>query len=192
MRIARVIIGILTLLVCNCATAPPITTAQATNETKTTALMLEKNEGERRVLRGWPGHPDPGETFILKVDPKNGSSSHLVFMTGDLKPGAEIVTHRHPGADEILYLESGTAEVHLGEATRVVHAGATVFIPSGTWISLSNTGSDAIQFVAVFSAPGFEEFMRDESVREGEKNVPVTQAEDDAIQKKHAHDVIYK
>jgi hypothetical protein len=44
----------------------------------------------------------------------------------------------------------------------------------------------------VFSAPGFEEFMREGSVREGEKNVPMTEAEDAASQKRHSHDVIYK
>jgi len=44
----------------------------------------------------------------------------------------------------------------------------------------------------VFSAPGFEEFMRAESVREGEKSIPLTKAEDAAILAKHAHAVIYK
>jgi hypothetical protein len=73
---------------------------------KTTPLILEKNEGERRVVRGWPGHPDPGETFILKVDPKNGGSSHLVLLTADLAPGGEIVAHKHPEADEILFLQT--------------------------------------------------------------------------------------
>jgi hypothetical protein len=34
--------------------------------------------------------------------------------------------------------------------------------------------------------------MRAESVREGQKNVPVSKAEDDEIQRKHSHDVIYK
>jgi hypothetical protein len=48
---------------------------------KATPLILENNEGERRIFRGWPGHPDPGATFFLKVDPKNGGSSHLVFDT---------------------------------------------------------------------------------------------------------------
>jgi len=90
-------------------------------------------------VRGWPGHPDPGETFILKVDPKNGGSSHLVFMTGDLAPDGEIVAHRHPGADEILFLQTGTARVHLGDSERVVHARSTVFIPANTWISVTNS-----------------------------------------------------
>jgi hypothetical protein len=53
-------------------------------------------------------------------------------------------------------------------------------------------GSGVISFAFIFSAPGFEEFMRAESVREGEKNVPLSKAEDDEIQRKHAHAVIYK
>lgn len=73
---------------------------------------------------------------------------------------SQIVTHRHRGSDEILFLQTGTARVHLGDSERVVHAGATVFIPTNTWISISNIGSDAISVVGVFSAPGFEDFER--------------------------------
>jgi len=193
MRIAHLIIGLCTFALCSCSTTPPVPTMQqATNVSKTTPLILEKSEGERRVLRGWPGHPHPGETLILKIDPKNGGSSHLVFLTGDVAPGGEIVSHRHPGADEILFVQSGTARVHLGDITRDVHAGATVFIPAGTWISVSNIGSDVLSTVGVFSAPGFEDFMRAASVLEGEKNVPLSEAEDEAIQKQHSHDVIYR
>jgi quercetin dioxygenase-like cupin family protein len=154
--------------------------------------MFEKDEGERRVVRGWPGHPDPGETFILKVDPKNGGSSHLVLLTASIPVGKKIDTHRHPEADEILFLQTGTARVHLGDSVRVVHAGATVFIPAGAWISADNVGSAAVKLVAIFSAPGFEDFMRDTSAREGEKNVPLSQAEEDAVEKKHSHAVIYQ
>jgi quercetin dioxygenase-like cupin family protein len=193
MRIANIIItGVCAVLACVGASAPSAQTPPGTNVAKTTPLILEKNEGERRVLRGWPGHPDPRETFILKVDPKNGGSSHLVFFTGDLAPGAEIVTHQHLGVDEILFLHNGTARVHLGDSVREAHAGATVFVPAGTWISLSNIGKDTISFGVVFSAPGFEDFMREASVREGEKNVPMSKAEDDALQRKYSHAVIYK
>jgi quercetin dioxygenase-like cupin family protein len=192
MRIARFSMAIVAVLLCGSATAPQAPMAQSTTATKPTPLILEKNEGERRIVRGWPGHPDPGETFILKVDPKNGGSSHVVLLTADIKPGGAIDAHRHPGSDEILYLVNGTARVHLGDAVRVVHGGATVFIPANTWISVDNVGSDVMSSVAVFSAPGFEEFMRAGSVREGEKNIPLTEAENAAIEKMHAHDVIYK
>lgn len=60
------------------------------------------------------------------------------------------------------------------------------------WISVDNTGNDDINMVAVLSAPGFEEFMREASAPEGQKNAPLTQAENDQIEKTHAHDVVYK
>ncbi len=191
MRVARVITGVGAVLVCGCAAPPSPPPAQA-NATKTVPLILEKNEGERLVFRPWPGHPKPGAAFFLKVDPKNGGSSHLVFGTEDLPPGETIGTHRHPSADEIIFLQAGTARVHVGDSVRVVHAGATVFIPADTRISVSNIGRDALGMVFIFSAPGFEDFMRAVSVREGENNVPLSKAEDDEIQRKHTHDVVYQ
>src|ERR1035437_9200454 len=116
MRTTRLFTSVGAILVCVGAAAPPAPKPQAMNAPKATPLMFEKDEGERRVVRGWPGHPEPGETFILKVDPKNGGSSHLVFMTVDLGQGGEIPTHRHPSADEILFFQTGTAKVRLGDS----------------------------------------------------------------------------
>ena len=174
------------------AAAPSGRIPHPADATSPTPLILEKDEGEKRTVRGWPGHPDPGETLNLKVDRKNGGSSHLVFFTADLPPGNSIDTHRHAHADEILYLESGTARVQLGDLVKEVHGGSTVFIPSGTWISVSNIGKENIGLVCIFSAPGFEEWIRDTSVREGEKKVPISQAEEDALEKKYSHVVLFK
>jgi quercetin dioxygenase-like cupin family protein len=192
MRIASAFVGICAVLSCGCVKAPSGPPAQATPGPKLVPLILERDEGERRVVRGWPGHPEPGETFIIKVDPRNGGSSHMVLLTAELAPGKEIVTHRHPGSDEILFLQSGTARVILANTVRAVHAGATVFIPANTWISVLNIGSEPISLLSVFSAPGFEEYMRSGSVREGEKNVAMSPNEDQEVQKRHSHDVIYK
>jgi len=99
---------------------------------------------------------------------------------------------RHPEADEIIFLQNGTAQAQLGDMVGEVHAGASVFISAGTWISADNLGSAAINLVAIFSAPGFEGFMRETSAGEGEKNVPLSPAEEDAVEKKHAHAMIYQ
>jgi quercetin dioxygenase-like cupin family protein len=183
--------GVLATLICGLA-ASPAPPARSGVADRATPLILEKNEGERRVIRPYPGYPEPGETFILKIDPKNGGSSHLVLLTAELAPGKEIEPHRHPNADEILVMNAGTARVHLADTTKVVHAGATVFIPANTWISVDNIGSDPLSLTTVFSAPGFEDFMRDVSVLEGEKNVPMSQKENYEVEKKHSHAVIYK
>jgi quercetin dioxygenase-like cupin family protein len=174
--------------------APSVAVNGSTSTRRVTPLILEKSEGEGRVWRpiegakGWDAQPGP---FILKVDRYNGGSSHLVFGTEDLPPGAKIDRHRHPGADEILFLQNGSARVSLGDRTREVHGGATVFIPANTWISVTNIGTDAMSCEFVFSAPGFDDYMRAESVPEGQKITPLTKAEDAQIMKEHAHAVIY-
>lgn len=157
-------------------------------------LILEKNEGERRAWRpiegakGWNGQPGP---FIFKVDRHNGGSAHMVLVTEDLPPGASIDRHRHPGADEIIFLQNGRARVRLGDRVREVHGGATIFAPANTWIEVANIGAEAIHGVFVFSAPGFDDFMRAESAAEGEPMRPLTKAEDAQLMKQHAHAVVY-
>lgn len=176
------------------ASAPSTAPNKFSAVSSATPLILEKNDGERRAWRpiegatGWEAVPGP---FILKVDRHNGGSSRLVFITEDLPPGASIERHRHPGADEIIFLQNGSARVSLGNMTREVHGDSTVFAPANTWIQITNTGTDAIHGVFVFSAPGFEDFMRAESTREGQKSTPLTKAEDARIMKKYAHAVIY-
>src|SRR5215472_1891732 len=122
-------------------------------------LLLEKNEGERRIWR----EPPPGD-FLLKVSPKNNGSQRLVMGTEDMSPGDEFPTHKHLGQDEILFIEKGTVHVHVGDQERDLHAGGTVFIPAYSWVSVKNVGTENVSVVAVFSSPGFEVYMRCDSV----------------------------
>lgn len=148
-------------------------------------LLLEKSEGERRIWR----EPPPGD-FILKVSPKNNGSQHLVMVTEDMAPGDEFPTHKHLGQDEILYIEKGTVHVHLGDQERDLHAGGTVFIPAYTWVSVKNAGTETVSVVGVFSAPGFENYMRCDSVPPNEKVTPLSPEEQKACG--HQGHVIYK
>src|SRR5215510_2686353 len=116
------------------------TANQPTGATKLTPLMLEKNEGERRIWRPVEGLGPQPENFILKIDPQNGGSKHLVLGTEDLMPGGKIEMHKHPGSDEILFFQNGTAKVTVGSLSREVHGGACVFLPANTWISATNIG----------------------------------------------------
>jgi quercetin dioxygenase-like cupin family protein len=111
---------------------------------------------------------------MLKVSPKNNGSQHLVAGTEVLAPGAAIPKHRHLIQDEILLIQSGTAHVSLGDQERDLHAGGLVFIPANTWIGAKNIGADAVALTFVFSAPGFEETMRCNSVPAGTTPTPIT------------------
>jgi len=138
-------------------------------------LLLERNEGELRTRRI---HIDNSATassqFMLKVSPKNNESQRLVAGTEEVAPGATLPKHRHLVQDEIVLVHSGTAHVWLGDQERDLHAGGLVFIPANTWVSLKNMGTEPISLTFVFSAPGFEDTMRCNSVPAGEVPTQIT------------------
>jgi quercetin dioxygenase-like cupin family protein len=167
----------------------PTRSAQSNSPTTSQAaakpLLLEKNEGERRI---W-SEPPPGD-FMLKVSPKNNGSQHLVMGTEDVAPGDEFPTHKHLGQDELVYIEKGTLHAHVGDLERDLHAGGTVFIPANTWVDIKNSGPETASIVFVFSAPGFEDYMRCDSVLPDEKVVPLSIDQQRACS--HQGHVIYK
>ncbi|MBZ5683908.1 MAG: cupin domain-containing protein [Acidobacteriia bacterium] len=138
-------------------------------------LLLEKSEGELRTRRIHSDASVPASSqFLLKVSPKNNGSQHLVAGTENLAPGATLPKHRHLTQDEIVLIHSGTAHVWLGDQERDLHAGGLVFIPANTWVSAKNIGTEPISLTFVFSAPGFEDAMRCNSVPAGETPTPIT------------------
>ena len=138
-------------------------------------LLLEKNEGELRTRRIHTDNTAPASSqFMLKVSPKNNASQHLVAGTEDLAPGAAITKHRHLVQDEIVLIHSGKTHVWLGDQERDLHAGGLVFIPANTWISLKNTGAEPVSLTFIFSAPGFEDTMRCNSVPASEPTTTIT------------------
>jgi len=147
----------------------------ASSETNVKPLILERDEGELRTRRIHTDASVPASSqFMLKVSPKNNGSQHLVAGTEELAQGAAIQKHRHLAQDEIVLIHSGTAHVWLGDQERDLHAGGLVFIPSNTWVSLKNIGTEPISLTFIFSAPGFEDTMRCNSVPAGETPTQIT------------------
>src|SRR5262250_2013075 len=171
--------------VCPLQTRSLESSSASTSQGTPKPLLLEKNEGERRIWR----EPPPGD-FILKVSPKNNGSQHLVMGTEDITPGDEFPTHKHLGQDEILYIAKGIVHVHLGDQERDLHAGGTVFIPAYTWVSVKNAETEVASVVFVFSAPGFENYMRCDSVLPNEKVKALSPEQMKTCE--HAGHVIYR
>jgi quercetin dioxygenase-like cupin family protein len=145
------------------------------SETDVTPLLLERNEGELRTRRIHTDSTAPASSqFMLKVSPKNNGSQHLVAGTEEVAPGATLPKHRHLVQDEIVLVHSGTAHVWLGDQERDLHAGGLVFIPANTWISAKNIGTEPVSITFIFSAPGFEDTMRCNSVPAGETATQIT------------------
>src|ERR1700731_1717791 len=134
MRYVRWAIGVSSILVCGAVAAWGILVEQSV-ATKPTPLILAANEGEQREFR-----TRPGVTFTVKIDPTNGGSEYMAVVTEDMAPGDRIPIHRHPHADELIFIQSGTGRVTLGDKVQEAHAGAIVFIPRAPWIGLENIG----------------------------------------------------
>ena len=155
-------------------------------------LILADSEGERRLHRPPPAAlSNLAAPFILKVDRRNGGAPELVLFTEDIGPGQAIPPHHHPNADEILFIHAGTGVAKLGDQDAPVSAGAVIYMPRNTSVRLRNTGSGPLRIVAIFSQPGYEEYMRDISVPEGQAVVPLSAAELTAIRARHHAHVVY-
>ena len=179
---ALAIVGLVACAGSNTPNANTSTTAAVLSQ----GLVLQANEGERRVRR------NPGKgPFIIKVDRQNGGSPDLVMGYEDLAPGVDIQLHRHVVADEILFIHRGTGLVSLGGRESAVSAGGAVYIPRNVSISVRNTGSEPLGVVFIFSKPGFEELMRENSVLEGQPVIPLSAGERDRIREKHRWHTVY-
>ena len=188
MRSRFFVAGAVVILLCGIAAGQQ---SPGSRENTTNFLILEKQEGERRVHR--PAGTSIGTApFILKFAPENGPSKHLIMFTEDLPPGASIPVHKHPGCEEILILQTGHSRVHLGSTTKEVGPGASVLIPADTWISVDVIGNEPVSLIAIFSEPGYEQYMRAISVREGEPNTPISKPELETIRAHHNHAVNYR
>lgn len=157
----------------------------ATGAVAPAALVLEENEGERRDRLGG------NFPFIIKVDRLNGGSRQLVMGYEDVAPGVVIPPHRHLNADEIVFVHRGSGVAILGQQETPFKEGATIYIPRNTRVSIRNTGSAAMTIAFFFSGPGFEQLLRDVSVREGEPSPPRSAAEGARIRQIHSCHVVY-
>jgi quercetin dioxygenase-like cupin family protein len=114
---------------------------------------LARNEGEARMLQG-------RKPIWIKVDPQTLGSRTLTVGMEDMPPGDSIGVHKHLQEDEVVFVHRGKVEITLGDSLVRAAAGATVFIPRGTWIGFRVEGTDTATIVFAFNVPGFEKCLR--------------------------------
>jgi len=151
-----------------------------------TPLILTREEGERRIRRVMGG-----AVAIIKVDRRNGGSQGLVMGYEEVPPGQAIQAHRHPAMDEIIFVHRGTGAAELGDRSAAVGPGATIYIPQATRVMLRNTGSDALAIAYFFPQPGYEEYLRDTSVLEGQSAPVLSGPELAQIRERHKAHIVF-
>jgi len=64
--------------------------------------------------------------------------------------------HRHPELEEIIYVQSGTAEQWVDREKRVLRAGDSAHIPKNVVHGTYNAGGDTLVFLAILSPATFD------------------------------------
>jgi oxalate decarboxylase/phosphoglucose isomerase-like protein (cupin superfamily) len=132
-----------------------------------------------------------GALAIIKVDRLNGGSPDLMMGYEELPPGQTIQAHRHPAMDEIIFVHSGAGAAELGDRTATVGPGTTIFIPQATRVMLRNTGTEPLAIAYFFSAPGYEQYLRETSVAEGQSAPPLPVTELAEIRERHKAHIVF-
>lgn len=94
-------------------------------------------------------------------------AEHLLLVRVRMPAGKGHAFHRHPGMEEIIYIESGIAEQWVGEERRLLRAGESAHIPRDVVHGTYNVGTDTLVFLAILSpAKSNEPGLVDESMNE--------------------------
>jgi quercetin dioxygenase-like cupin family protein len=101
------------------------------------------------AARGWDGL----RVWWL-IDQAGAGSTQIVFNVTRFSPGKTHGLHRHPNAEEVLYVLQGEG-LHLSEGEPVrQREGEVVFIPRGEWHGFANDSHEPTTVIAVFGGVG--------------------------------------
>lgn len=75
----------------------------------------------------------------------------LLLVRVRMPPGRAHQFHSHPEMEEIIYVESGTAEQWVDRDKRTLTAGESAHIPMGVVHGTYNAGKDTLVFLAILS-----------------------------------------
>lgn len=125
--------------------------------------MTEPSFGEGRpsisLLRAGEGLAAAafGNRIVFHIDGKRSGGAMTQWIS-QLPPGGGVPPHMHANEDEAFYLLSGTVsllDVATGESTELT-AGASAFMPRGTFHSFRNTGPESATMLVTTTPAGFE------------------------------------
>lgn len=83
------------------------------------------------------------------------AAENLMLVRVRMPPGRAHQFHRHPEMEEIIYVESGTAEQWVDREKRTLGAGEMAHIPRGMVHGTYNAGADTLVFLAILSPATF-------------------------------------
>jgi oxalate decarboxylase/phosphoglucose isomerase-like protein (cupin superfamily) len=100
-----------------------------------------------RGARPSPGIPERGWVDMdvrWLVTKDSVGASKTVFGVTHFPPGARHEMHRHPNAEEVEYLVSGSGTAYVGADAVALGPGEGVFVPQNEYHGFENTSDDEV------------------------------------------------
>lgn len=93
-----------------------------------------------------------GKGFSVALSNKRAQAATMVLAPGDCEGGPD---NRHRGADQWLYVVSGTGKAILGGTSQALRAGTVLLIERGTTHEIRNTGRTPLKTLNVYVPPAY-------------------------------------
>jgi mannose-6-phosphate isomerase-like protein (cupin superfamily) len=93
-----------------------------------------------------------GKGFKVAMSNKRAQVATMVIAPGDSEGGPD---NKHRGADQWLFVLSGTGEATLGRRTHRIKTGTLVLIERGTTHEIRNTGRRPLETLNVYVPPAY-------------------------------------
>jgi mannose-6-phosphate isomerase-like protein (cupin superfamily) len=93
-----------------------------------------------------------GKGFHVAISNPRGQAATMVLPPGDSEGGPD---NRHRGADQWLFVLSGTGVATLGRTRHQLRAGSLLLIERGTTHQIRNTGRTPLKTLNVYVPPAY-------------------------------------
>jgi mannose-6-phosphate isomerase-like protein (cupin superfamily) len=120
----------------------------------------------------------------IKIAPRGQGTFGMI--TQEVSAGTSIPVHLHESEDELIFIRSGVGQATLADRRVPLAAGSTLLVPRGTWHGGRNTGTEVLDWIAIYSPSGFEGYFREIGRRTlDEQPQPTTPADREARDRKY-------
>jgi mannose-6-phosphate isomerase-like protein (cupin superfamily) len=90
--------------------------------------------------------------FRVLIGDDHSQAASMVIAPGDTEGGPE---NRHRGADQWLYVESGSGEAVINGHSYPIEAGALILIQRGDTHEIRNSGRTALKTLNIYVPPAY-------------------------------------
>jgi quercetin dioxygenase-like cupin family protein len=115
------------------------------------SLVIPPDQGEA----WWQPRPAGGHVVI-----KTRTPAHMAMGTQEIDPGGRVPRHRHPVAEEILFVYQGHGQAYVENQEVALEPGTTLVIPPNVWHSFVNLSEAPLCLTWTISPAGLEGMFR--------------------------------